>query len=112
MGNSQSVSVNKVVRFVRKCIKFYDAVKKEQQQQYPGHVAPSNHHQQQHDNHYDISYHQVQQDHDDPEYTRLRALAHEEAEKRNRCYAESQAAYHGGDGARGNIRKYGPVSSV
>jgi hypothetical protein len=38
---------------------------------------------------------------DDPEYTRLRNLAHQEALARNDCYQRSQAAYNGGDGAEG-----------
>lgn len=115
MGNSQSV--NNVVHFAKKCFQFYKAVKKEQlkqqqqqqQQSYHTHAAAAaattttnTNHYNQHDNHYDIPYHHVQDDHDDPEYTRLRALAHKEAEERNRCYEESQAAYHSGDGARGN----------
>ncbi|ORX56995.1 DUF1771-domain-containing protein [Hesseltinella vesiculosa] len=45
-------------------------------------------------------YGKVQQEHDDPEYTRLRSMAHDEAEKRNACYDRSQAAYQQGDGAR------------
>ncbi|KAI8394196.1 uncharacterized protein BYT42DRAFT_553673 [Radiomyces spectabilis] len=51
--------------------------------------------------HQDIgpSYQQVQEEHDDDDYSRLRALAHEEALKRNDCYERSQAAYRDGDGA-------------
>ncbi|KAI8064417.1 hypothetical protein BC940DRAFT_277189 [Gongronella butleri] len=45
-------------------------------------------------------YHKVQQEHDDPEYSRLRSLAHDEAEKRNACYQQSQQAYKQGDGAQ------------
>lgn len=40
---------------------------------------------------------------DDPEYTRLRNLAHQEALARNDCYSRSQAAYNGGDGAGGKL---------
>jgi Domain of unknown function (DUF1771) len=38
---------------------------------------------------------------DDPEYTRLRGLAHKEATTRNECYERSQQAYKSGDGAQG-----------
>ncbi|KAI7863522.1 hypothetical protein BDF14DRAFT_1704099, partial [Spinellus fusiger] len=38
-------------------------------------------------------------DTDNAEYTRLRDLAHQEAEKRNDCYHRSQVAYQSGDGA-------------
>ncbi|OAD74175.1 hypothetical protein PHYBLDRAFT_13635, partial [Phycomyces blakesleeanus NRRL 1555(-)] len=34
----------------------------------------------------------------DSEYTRLREMAHQEAEKRNDCYARSKVAYQNGDG--------------
>ncbi|KAI9284793.1 hypothetical protein BC943DRAFT_267712, partial [Umbelopsis sp. AD052] len=37
---------------------------------------------------------------DDPEYSRLRGLAHQEAMTRNDCYERSQQAYKGGDGAQ------------
>jgi hypothetical protein len=40
---------------------------------------------------------------DDPEYTRLRGLAHQEALTRNECYERSQQAYNNGDGAGGKI---------
>jgi hypothetical protein len=43
---------------------------------------------------------------EDPEYTRLRSLAHEEAEKRNNCFEASQTAYKNRQGARGEILRF------
>ncbi|ORZ01534.1 hypothetical protein BCR43DRAFT_487086 [Syncephalastrum racemosum] len=101
MGNSQSIDANKVEHVLRKGYSIYKAVKKQADQQNQDHSHQS------HDNDteahlndfHQATYHHVQEEHDDPEYTRLRALAHEEAEKRNACYERSQAAYHSGDGA-------------
>jgi len=40
---------------------------------------------------------------DDPEYTRLRDLAHKEALARNDCYERSQVAYNNGEGAEAKV---------
>lgn len=105
MGNSQSL--DKVQHVVSEGITIYQKVKKEQEQQQ--HQQQNQHHQQQ-----EYHYQQTTTTHssshyipspnidDDQEYSQLRAKAHEEAEKRNNCYSESQEAYKSGDGARGN----------
>ncbi|KAI8331887.1 hypothetical protein BC941DRAFT_437831 [Chlamydoabsidia padenii] len=110
MGNAQSIGT-----LINKGIKIYKKIKREkerqerqqhhqqqhqqpqqQQQQQQQQHQQQQHHQQQHTG----GYHQIQQEHDDPQYTRLRDQAHQEAEKRNACYQRSQEAYHQGDGAR------------
>ncbi|SAM01951.1 hypothetical protein [Absidia glauca] len=95
MGNSQSIGA-----VVEEGIKVYKSVKEQQEQQEHQPAGGYNHsqHQEHHEN-YGQTYHQIQQEHDDPEYSHLRAMAHEEAEKRNACYQRSQEAYHNGDGA-------------
>lgn len=105
MGNSQSL--DKVQHVVSEGISIYQQVKKQQEQE--------QHHQYQqttttthtYSQHTTNSSHYVASPNvdDDQEYTALREKAHEEAEKRNRCYAESQEAYQGGDGARGNEKR-------
>jgi len=47
---------------------------------------------------------------DDPEYSRLRGLAHQEAMTRNECYERSQQAYKSGDGAQGKSFSYSSSS--
>lgn len=84
MGNSQSIE--HIGHAVEKGAEFYKAFKQlEHEHEY---LPPSYHYQQ-----------QVQ--HDNPEYTRLRLLAHQEAEKRNQLYEQSQTAYRNGNGAKG-----------
>lgn len=97
MGNSQSIGA-----VVEEGIKVYKSVKEQQEQQEHQQAGSYSHaqHQEHHEN-YGQTYHQIQQEHDDPEYSQLRALAHEEAEKRNACYQRSQEAYRDGDGALG-----------
>ncbi|KAF7728200.1 hypothetical protein EC973_006594 [Apophysomyces ossiformis] len=91
MGNAQSVG-----KVVKEGIQIYETIKSQQEQQQHG--PSSSHYPQQY--HAPQHYHAPHVDeHDDPDYSRLRALAHEEAEKRNHCYERSQAAYHNGDGA-------------
>ncbi|ORZ15974.1 hypothetical protein BCR42DRAFT_416235 [Absidia repens] len=100
MGNAQSLGA-----VVEEGIKVYKTVKEQQeeqaQQQQGGyHQQPQQEqHYPSHSEHIGPTYHQVQEEHDDPEYSELRAAAHEEAEKRNACYQRSQEAYHSGDGA-------------
>lgn len=107
MGNSQSM--DKVQHVVKEGIKIYKTVKKEQDQQQH---QPNNNDQQQYNNHTSSSNHSSSNYHpsadidDDEEYASLRAQAHEEAEKRNACYAQSQEAYNNGDGARGKYVIY------
>jgi hypothetical protein len=104
MGNSQSI--DKVQHVVKQGISIYEKVKKEQEQQ--------EHQQQNHNNNHSnynnhsssgggSSYHPSADVDDDEHYSQLRAQAHEEAEKRNDCYARSQEAYKNGDGSEGNI---------
>lgn len=104
MGNSQSIDANKVEHALRKGYSIYKAVKKQADQQNQDHsYQPHENDTDAHlNNFHQATYHQVQEEHDDPEYSRLRALAHEEAEKRNACYERSQQAYHSGDGAGGS----------
>lgn len=116
MGNSQSI--DKAQNIVKQGIDIYQKVKKEQEQQ---------EHQQQNNNNYHNNYNNNNNNHssssdgssyhhsssggstyhpsadvdDDEQYSQLRAQAHEEAEKRNDCYARSQEAYKNGDGSEG-----------
>ncbi|KAI8344431.1 hypothetical protein BC941DRAFT_387036 [Chlamydoabsidia padenii] len=94
MGNSQSIGA-----VVEEGIKVYQTVKEQQEHQQQQGDGYQQHQQQEHHENYGQAYHHVQQEHDDPEYSQLRAMAHEEAEKRNACYQRSQEAYHNGDGA-------------
>lgn len=100
MGNSQSL--DKVQHVVSEGISIYQKVKKQQEQE-----EQQQHHYQQTTTTttytHQSSSHYVASPNidDDQEYSQLRAKAHEEAEKRNNCYAESQEAYKSGDGARG-----------
>ncbi|KAI8987677.1 hypothetical protein BDF20DRAFT_814986 [Mycotypha africana] len=92
MGNSQSIE--KVGQAIKTGVDIYKTVKGQQDK--------LNHEQQQFhnpNNHVTASHHISYDVDDDEEYIRLRALAHEEAEKRNSCYAKSQEAYKNGDGA-------------
>jgi ABC-type oligopeptide transport system ATPase subunit len=111
MGNAQSIGT-----LLTKGIKVYKKIKREkerqerqqhqqqQQQQYQPHQEQQHRPPQQ--QHYGEGnhHHQIQQEHDDPQYSRLRDLAHQEAEKRNACYQRSQEAYHRGNGAQGKLR--------
>lgn len=102
MGNSQSL--DKVQHVVKEGIKIYNTVKNEQEQQ---NHQQQQHYQQQYSSHssssstHSSNYHPSADIDDDEQYASLRAQAHEEAEKRNACYAQSQEAYTNGDGARG-----------
>ncbi|KAG0172869.1 hypothetical protein DFQ28_009873 [Apophysomyces sp. BC1034] len=97
MGNTQSIG-----QVVEGGIEIYKTFKSQQDQQQHG-QAGNFHPQQQHGQtgnfHPQQPHAPFADEHDDPNYSRLRALAHEEAEKRNQCYERSQAAYHNGDGA-------------
>ncbi|KIL60638.1 hypothetical protein M378DRAFT_167867 [Amanita muscaria Koide BX008] len=94
MGNSQSAS--------QAAADAYDSIHKQHGQSsinnYPNEHRPGSYNQSSNNNH--GVYRVVQEEHDDPEYTRLRALAHEEAQKRNACFEASQAAYGNREGAR------------
>lgn len=82
MGNSQS-SIDKIESAVDKGLRIYKLFKEYQNNQEEIHVE------------------------DGPEdYHRLRALAGEEAQKRNQFYERSQAAYQAGDGAEGMYASY------
>jgi hypothetical protein len=80
-----------------------------QHQQQQQHYNPPNQQQygrppnQQHNNHqgYPHSPSPHPDEDDDPEYTRLRGLAHQEALARNDCYERSHQAYNNGNGAEG-----------
>ncbi|CAO3696634.1 unnamed protein product [Rhizopus stolonifer] len=110
MGNSQSI--DKVQSVVKKGVKIYQAVKKEQEQQqnqqnnYQQNNHQNNHQQyQHHENHYEQhsqhnSYHPSADVDDDDYYSSLRQKAHIEAEKRNEFYSKSQAAYQNGNGGQ------------
>lgn len=79
MGNSQS-SIDKIESAVDKGLRIYKVFKEYQKEQGPI----------------------IDDVQDGPEdYHRLRALAGEEAQKRNQFYERSQAAYQAGDGAEG-----------
>ncbi|KAI7853776.1 hypothetical protein BDC45DRAFT_510074 [Circinella umbellata] len=98
MGNSQSFE-----RTADKGLKLFKVLKKlqneldnnknndnyhhNQQQSYGGGNTSSSH-----------QYHPHEEDSED--YSQLRELAHQEAEKRNYCYQKSQEAYSNGDGAQ------------
>ncbi|CAO3651266.1 unnamed protein product [Mucor hiemalis] len=80
-----------------------------QQKPYQGHNNNQQQHQQQqhqqhnnnnHSSNQGSSYHPSTDVDDNQQYSSLRAQAHEAAEKRNACYAQSQEAYNSGDGAR------------
>ncbi|KAI8144815.1 hypothetical protein BJV82DRAFT_606381 [Fennellomyces sp. T-0311] len=78
MGNSQSSiehAVDKGVRIYKHVKKLQHELSGEEHHHYEGHTE------------------------DSADYSRLRELAHEEAQKRNHCYEQSQAAYRNGDGA-------------
>ncbi|KAF1797381.1 hypothetical protein V8B55DRAFT_1516580 [Mucor lusitanicus] len=102
MGNSQSM--DKVQHVVKEGINIYKKVKAEQEQQQHNGSNNNNHYNQDSNdyNHHSgggSSYHPSADNDDDEEYAQLRAQAHEEAQKRNDCYARSQEAYKNGDGA-------------
>lgn len=127
MGNAQSM--DKVQNVVSEGMKIYQTVKSQQdQQQHGGGNQQSHYNNNNQQPHYDNNqgqeegygqaqqqynqshhqsgghspnYHPSQDIDDDQEYSGLRQQAHEEAEKRNACYAQSQEAYNNGDGARG-----------
>ncbi|ORZ14574.1 hypothetical protein BCR42DRAFT_417214 [Absidia repens] len=128
MGNTQSGNNQNFGTILKQGIKLFKKLKRakrqydrqQQQQQHQQHQQQSGgsgggyqqQHQQQYNNNQQQqqqqrppnhssspAYHQIQQEHDDPEYSKLRAMAHDEAEKRNACYQRSQEAYHDGNGA-------------
>jgi len=106
MGNSQSM--DKVQHVVKTGINIYKQVKKEQEQQQHNDYNNNNNNYNNNNNNHSgggSSYHPSADIDDDDEYAQLRAQAHEEAEKRNDCYARSQEAYKNGDGAEGKIKK-------
>lgn len=114
MGNSQSM--DKVQHVVKTGINIYKQVKKEQEQQQHNDYNNNNNnnnnnYNNSNNNNYNnhsgggSSYHPSADIDDDDEYAQLRAQAHEEAEKRNECYARSQEAYKNGDGAEGKVKK-------
>lgn len=111
MGNSQSM--DKVQHVVKEGINIYKKVKAEQEQQQHNGSNNNNHYNQDSNdyNHHSgggSSYHPSADNDDDEEYAQLRAQAHEEAQKRNDCYARSQEAYKNGDGAEGKVKKKNP----
>jgi hypothetical protein len=109
MGNSQSF--DKVQHVVKEGINIYEKVKKQQEQeqqkqQYQQQQSHNNNNNQHigggggGSNHY----HASPDVDDDDEYSQLRAQAHDEAQKRNDCYARSQEAYKSGNGAEGILQ--------
>ncbi|KAI8082585.1 uncharacterized protein B0P05DRAFT_596034 [Gilbertella persicaria] len=96
MGNSQSL--DKVQTVVKEGINIYQEIKKQQDQQQQ-HYQQTTHYSHHESYSSSSTYHVSTDVDDDNEYSRLRQLAHEEAEKRNNFYAQSQEAYKSGNGA-------------
>ncbi|CEP15443.1 hypothetical protein [Parasitella parasitica] len=106
MGNSQSF--DKVQHVVQDGINIYNQLTKEQEQAHHQQYNGNN------NNYYNSHsspvgsgggnngslYHHSEDMDDDEIYSQFRALAHEEAQQRNDCFARSQEAYKSGDGAQ------------
>ncbi|KAI9299960.1 hypothetical protein BJ944DRAFT_171584 [Cunninghamella echinulata] len=101
MGNAQSLGkkIDKGIAFYKKVKKIADEQQQQQQQQDHSNNNNNQHHSPSHSNSNQHHYTPSHDTNDNPEYSRLRSLAHEEAEKRNECYEQSQEAYRNGDGA-------------
>ena len=113
MGNSQSFERTankglKLFRLLKKLQKEFDKNKNNNNNNnnnnYNNYNNNNNHHQQSYGGgggNTSSSHQYHPHEEDSADYTRLRELAHQEAEKRNHCYEQSQEAYQSGDGAKG-----------
>ncbi|KAI9485738.1 MAG: hypothetical protein EXX96DRAFT_476137 [Benjaminiella poitrasii] len=98
MGNQQSLE--KVEHVVKEGINIYNQIKKEQNQhEQTTHYTSTTHVTHSTTTTTTTNYHPSADIDDDQVYSDLRQKAHEEAEKRNRYYDQSQQAYQNGDGA-------------